>query len=125
MFIRIKGKSYTGRTSAVSRLIRDGDKVLVLSRDGDFMENFHKVNSKSSKKAIITVVSNSSEQITHSTLNSFVNFDDYDVLVIDSFETVMGYKLDNPNIKFFEDMVAKNTKMNIIVVEHQITTLGA
>ena len=121
MFIRIKGKSYTGRTSAVARLIRDGDKVLVLSRDGDFLEKFSKVGSGTAK---ITVVNNSSEQITYSTLNSFVRYDEYDVLVIDSFETVMGYKLDNANINFFEDLVAKNTKLNIIVVEHQITTLG-
>ncbi len=121
MFIRIKGKSYTGRTCAVARLIREGDKVLVLSRDGDFLDKFSKVGSGSAK---ITVVSNSSEQITHSTLNSFFKFSDYDVLVIDSFETVMGYKLDKANINLFEDMVAKNTKLNIIVVEHQITTLG-
>lgn len=126
MLIRIKGCSYSGRTSTVVNLIKDTDDIVVFSGDGDFLLKLVEAKGTDFKGSVLTLNKNDEKTNTR-ILEDLINSGKIDnmVLVIDIFEQIFGTKFDRSDIgRKIQDLAHGNKNTNVIIVEQDKISLN-
>lgn len=123
MIITIKGRVFSGRTTAAARLIIPGTKTLVVTQDGDFVDRLVTVVGSLNLQAYseLTLLNTSQPNILErmDEVLKLAEQNDYFTVIIDSVEAV-----NQINAKFLSRLtehVSNNEtyKTTLVLIEHQ------
>ena len=123
MIINIKGRVFSGRTTAAARLITPGTKTLIITQDGDFIDRLVTVIGSNNLQAYseLTLLNTSQPNILErmDEVLKLAEQNDYFTVIIDSVEAV-----NQINAKFLSQLtehVSNNEtyKTTLVLIEHQ------
>lgn len=123
MIINIKGRTFSGRTTAAARLITPGTKTLVVTQDGDFVDRLVTIVGSLNLYAYseLTLLNTSQPNILDrmSEVLELVKQNEYFTIIIDSVDAVKQVDL-----SFLTQLINhvennETSKTTLVLVEHQ------
>lgn len=123
MIINIKGRTFSGRTTAAARLITPGTKTLIFTQDGDFIDRLATVvgSNNLSGYSDMTLLNTAQHNILErmDDVLSLVNQNEYFTIIVDSVDAVKRV-----NISFLTQLINhvnnnESSKTILVLVEHQ------
>lgn len=123
MIINIKGRVFSGRTTAAARLIVPGTKTLVITQDGDFIDRLVTVVGSLNLYAYseLTLINTSQPNILNrmGEVLELVKQNEYFTIIIDGVDAVK--RINSSFLSQLIDHVENNEthKTTLVLVEHQ------
>lgn len=123
MIITIKGRVFSGRTTAAARLVNPGTKTLVVTQDGDFIDRLVTVVGSLNLYAYseLTLLNTSQPNILNrmGEVLELVKQNEYFTIIIDSVDAVK--RINSSFLSQLIDHVENNEthKTTLVLVEHQ------
>lgn len=113
MLVQIKGLVYTGKTTNAIKLLKDGQRVSVISRDGDFIKKYRELYSIGKAATVEKLVQTTKLNFRDAIISDLEH--DFDVMIFDCCLP----RQNEASLKQLEELFPN--KM-IIVIENAIRT---